>query len=176
MTRFQKHSRCKAGGFTLIEVLVVAAVIGLAATLTLVGYNIVFSRQLDSEVEKLNDWLEAVAESAVFRSMVLGVRADENVFQVVAYYDNRWFVLNGVEPFVLSADAQWEVETEEKIEFSQNLDDRDLEREPFAAFLPSGQALPDGQLNIHGADGETVVLSWDQNGDFEVLASNESNE
>ena len=164
----------KASGFTLIEILVVVAMIALASGMLVIGVNTIFSRQLDSEAEKMNDWFESVAESAVFQSSVLGVRGDEQIFRVVAYYDNRWFQLNDIVPFELSGDMHWDVETEERIDFGQSQAERDQEREPFVAFLPSGQALPAGKLNIHISGQESLSLSWDNNADFLVDLGEES--
>ena len=153
--------------------MVVVAIIALAAGVFVMGYNIVFSKQLDSEVGKINDWLEAVAESAVLQSSVLGVRVEDNLFEVVAYYDNRWFLINGFESYEVSEDMRWEIETEEKIEFGQSLDEIDQAREPFVAFLPSGQALPEGTLRIHLSGSGSAGLQWDQNADFALIASEE---
>lgn len=161
----------KTSGFSLIEILVVTAIIAIAMGGVVVGFNTIFARQLDSEAEKMSDWLGAVAESAVFQSSVLGIRGEENTLRVVAYYDNRWFHLIGIEPFELSEDMQWDVETEEDIEFGQSQADRDQEREPFVAFLPSGQALPAGTLNMHISGQESLSISWDVNADIVVGSS-----
>lgn len=155
-------------GFTLIEVLVVVVAIALASGIAVVSVKSVFSRELKSEADKMNDWFEAVAESSVFQSSVLGVLAEDNMFRVVAFYDNRWFHLSDIEAFELSDKLQWEVEAEDRIDFGQSQRDRDEEREPFVAFLPSGQALPAGKLNIHVSGEESLSISWDVNADFIV--------
>lgn len=161
----------KATGFTLVEILVVIVIVALASGAAVVGFNSVFARKLDSEAEKMGDWLEAVAESAVFQSSVLGVRGEGNSFRVVAYYDSRWFHLNDIESFELLEEVQWDIETEDLVEFGQSQVDRDQEREPFVAFLPSGQALPAGTLNLHFPGQDSLSVNWDVNADFIVGAT-----
>ena len=102
---------------------------------------------------------------------MLGVRSNQRGFDVVAYYDNRWFPLNDIESFSLSGEFEWQIETEEQIDFGVEIDDRDEDREPFIAFLPSGQAIPEGQVNLATDTGEPpAVIRWDRNADFEFLS------
>lgn len=160
-------------GFTLFEVMVVVAIIALSAAVFVVGFNVVDSKRLDSEVKKMNDWFNSIGETAVLQSSVLGIRAEENTFRVVAFYDNRWFLMNGLEAFQLSQELQWEVETEERIEFGQSTDEEDENREPFVAFLPSGQALPIGKITVHRSGQESAYLRWDEAAKFEILTTEE---
>jgi len=158
-------------GFTLLEIIVVCVIIALAMGAAVIGYNIVSGQRLSSEMEKMNDWFEAVAETAVFQSSVLGVRGEEGILSVVAYYDGRWYLQNNIPPFQMSGEFQWDVETEENIELGQDFvgeeGDRAEEREPFVAFLPSGQAIPEGRLNLYGTDRDSGFLSWDSNAEFD---------
>lgn len=156
-------------GFSLIELMVVLVIIVLGFTVMRVGFSIVFSRQLDSEVAKMEVWISAVAESAVFQSTVLGVRAEEASLSVVAFFENRWYQINGFESYEISPDYQWELETEERIQFGEYEDNED--REPFVAFLPSGQAIPSGTLTIYNSRAEAVALNWDEDANFEIQLS-----
>lgn len=154
-------------GFTLIEVMVTLAIVAVAFSMVTLGFNQIFAKQLDAEGEKLSDWMAMVAETAVFRSTVLGVQREEKVLNVVAFYDNRWFKLNGVESYTLPDEYDWSVEVEERLDFGQDLANEN--REPFVAFLPSGRAMPQGELSVFADDQDAVTLVWEENTNIELV-------
>lgn len=156
-----------SAGFTLVEIMVALAIIAIAFTLVTVGFNQIAAKNLDSEGEKLNDWMGLVAESAILRSAVLGVQREEQVLSVVAFYENRWFKLNGVEPFVVPEQYELQVEVQERIDFGQEFENED--REPFVAFLPSGRAMPAGELSVFVEGVDAVTLVWEEDANIELV-------
>ena len=157
----------------MIEILVVMVIIALAAGMLAIGFNIVVGQRLNSEVEKVAYWFESVSETAVFQASVLGVRANEQGFDVVAFYDNRWFPFNEIETFRLSGEFERQIETEERIDFGAEIDDREEDLEPFVAFLPSGQAIPPGSMSFFNDDQVPAVIRWDNSATFSLDGSEE---
>jgi general secretion pathway protein H len=68
--------RCGRSGFTLIEMLVVIVVIGLAAGVAVVNFGSDDRRAAEGEAKRLAAALEHAAELAQWRGEMLGVSAD----------------------------------------------------------------------------------------------------
>ena len=173
ITRSEIQSLRSHRGFTLIEIMVVIAIIALASASVVFGFNAVISQRLKSEVEKASYWFEAVSETAVFQASVLGIRSTEEGFDVVAFYDNRWYPFRDIEVFQLSGEFQLEIETEDLIDFGAEIDNREQDREPFVAFLPSGQAIPAGRMSFFNDDEPPAAISWDNNAEFDFVFGDE---
>jgi general secretion pathway protein H len=106
VTSARRHS-----GFTLIEVLVVVAVIAIAAGLIVVNLEGDDRRATEREAGRLAGALEHAASLAQWRSETLGFSADGSAYRFWRRgADNRWTALRDDEVLAARAlPAQWSV-------------------------------------------------------------------
>ena len=111
--------RTGAGGFTLVEVLVVLVVLGVFAGLTTLGIDAVLGRDAEREVERLRKVLELSADRASIRGTPLAIDLLPHGYRFSAQQTNReWSLLftprelaerawvGGLQPISLEVDGQ----------------------------------------------------------------------
>jgi type II secretion system protein H len=80
-------------GFSLVEVLVVLALMALFASVAGVGLARPQTGQLDEEAERLSAWLQAARERALLDGGTYAVRRQRTDLQLVFYHDYAWHVV-----------------------------------------------------------------------------------
>ncbi len=157
-------------GYTLIEIMVVIAVLALIATVAVGSINQTLNRRYSSEAEQFSIWLNQMSDMAVMQGAAFGVVGEVNkktkkITQLNAaiYYRNKWVKVSFPEPYVPGEGAtiSWVDDTAEseplffqqqpETETSNNDSELSLSKEkklitPFIAFLPDGYIEP--KLNV----------------------------
>ncbi len=157
-------------GYTLIEIMVVIAVLALIATVAVGSINQTLNRRYSSEAEQFSIWLNQMSDMAVMQGAAFGVVGEVNkktkkITQLNAaiYYRNKWVKVSFPEPYVPGEGAtiSWVDDTPEseplffqqqpETETSNNDSELSLSKEkklitPFIAFLPDGYIEP--KLNV----------------------------
>ena len=157
-------------GYTLIEIMVVIAVLALIATVAVGSINQTLNRRYSSEAEQFSIWLNQMSDMAVMQGAAFGVVGEVNkktkkITQLNAaiYYRNKWVKVSFPEPYVPGEGAtiSWVDDTPEseplffqqqpETETSNNDSELSLSKEkklitPFIAFFPDGYIEP--KLNV----------------------------
>ena len=181
------HSKCgRQNGYTLIEIMVVIAVLALIATIAAGSISQTMNRRYASEAEQFSVWLNQLADVAVMQGAAFGValKVDEKSKKVTdlsaaIYYRNQWVRVSFPEPVTLSDDAsiEWLPDNpDEKALFQQQQDplqnnindggDKSSKKKkpikPTLVFLPDGYAEPEGAFLLNYAGYETSYnYYWD---------------
>jgi prepilin-type N-terminal cleavage/methylation domain-containing protein len=124
------QTKCgRQNGYTLIEIMVVIAVLALIATIAAGSISQTMNRRYASEAEQLSTWLNQLADVAVMQGAAFGValevdKKSKKVTDLSAaiYYRNQWVRVSFPEPVALSDDAaiKWLPDNpDEKALFSQ---------------------------------------------------------
>ena len=173
-------------GYTLIEIMVVIAVLALIATVAVGSINQAMNRRYASEAEQLSIWLNQMSDMAIIQGAAFGVLAEadkksEKITQLNAaiYYRNKWVKVSFPDPYVLGKGAivSWTEETleDESLFFQQKTEGEDFSNElelktkeekklltPFIAFLPDGYVEPEVDMILRYENYEiTYSYSWD---------------
>ena len=172
-------------GYTLIEIMVVIAVLALIATVAVGSINQTLNRRYSSEAEQFSIWLNQMSDMAVMQGAAFGVVGEINkktkkITQLNAaiYYRNKWVKVSFPEPYIPGEGAliSWVDETPEdeplfiqqqEIESSSNDSELISSQEkklitPFIAFLPDGYVEPKLDVILRYENYEIIYnYSWD---------------
>lgn len=181
---FSKHDHQR--GYTLIEIMVVIAVLALIATVAVGSINQTLNRRYSSEAEQFSIWLNQVSDMAVMQGAAFGVVGEVNkktkkITQLNAaiYYRNKWVKVSFPEPYIPGEGAviSWVDDTPEseplffqqqpETETSNNDSELSLSKEkklitPFIAFLPDGYIEPELSVVLRYENYKIIYnYSWD---------------
>lgn len=173
-------------GYTLIEIMVVIAVLALIATVAVGSINQTLNRRYSSEAEQFSIWLNQISDMAVMQGAAFGVVGEVNkktkkITQLNAaiYYRNKWVKVSFPEPYVPGEGAtiSWVDDTPEseplffqqqpETETSNNDSELSLSKEkklitPFIAFLPDGYIEPKLDVILRYENYKIIYnYSWD---------------
>ena len=173
-------------GYTLIEIMVVIAVLALIATVAVGSINQTLNRRYSSEAEQFLIWLNQMSDMAVMQGAAFGVVGEVNkktkkITQLNAaiYYRNKWVKVSFPEPYVPGEGAtiSWVDDTPEseplffqqqpETETSNNDSELSSSQEkklitPFIAFLPDGYVEPKLDVILRYENYKIIFnYSWD---------------
>jgi len=173
-------------GYTLIEIMVVIAVLALIAAVAVGSINQTMNRRYASEAEQFSIWLNQMSDMAVMQGAAFGVVGEVNkktkkITQLNAaiYYRNKWVKVSFPEPYIPGEGAtiRWVDDTPEseplfflqqpETETLNNDSEPSLSKEkklitPFIAFLPDGYIEPELNVILRYENYKVIYnYSWD---------------
>lgn len=160
------RTRNSKSGFTLIEVLVVLVIVALAGSFLVIGYNQLLQRKASSQIEELQDWLEAAADISVLQSTVLGVTRIDNQLKLMAFFRGGWFLLADQISLDIDEDVQitW---PEELLDSAVTQGVEDDHPQPYLVLTPAGDILPEGQIGLRVGE-QQAQINWQESGEFSL--------
>ncbi len=168
----------RAAGFSLIELLVVVAIIGLFAGVAMLSLGVLGSdRELERETLRLRSLIDVLMEEAVLETRDYGVMFTESGYRFFIYDYRQLNWLDPAGDYFLSAH-----DLSEPLAMALTMDDRKIvlesefvphllqEPEPQVILLASGGITPFEAEFYRDPDGGRYVLTGTLDGSLEVTA------
>ena len=168
--------RARYGGFSLLELLVVVAIIGIFVGVTVLSVQITGEdRESEQEAFRLKSLLDLLREDALLRGTDYGVHFSENGYNFYYYdYARRSWLLPPADGLVIQHDLP------QALEMSVVVDDRDVVLEPApdldegetavpqVMILSTGEMTPFTLEIYRDALGPRFALTAEFNGNMEI--------
>jgi general secretion pathway protein H len=137
-------SRARAGGFTLLEILVVVVIVGVLATLATlsVGRRSLEGR-LDDEARRLHELMQLAGDEAVLQGMELGFAQTADGYAFLVMREGKWQPLEDAGPLrgrPVSRPLYLQLRVDGRPVAPLRLDDAKEELKPQVLLLSSGDA------------------------------------
>ncbi len=174
-------------GFTLVEVLVALAILAIGIGLVALGFRQLESRDLDTQAERIGLWMQSLSDRSVLEGGLYGFRVSGNQLQAVSWFDHQWFVVKHEGVLVLPENIQ--ARLGEDVESPGFIAEHDVPEpqegeadslsqaaepvEPLMVFMPSGEAMSDGEFFLQDSSGSIRAVFWRVDGEtgYESRAS-----
>ncbi len=133
-----------AGGFTLIEILIVIVIIGSLASLAVLNLGGADqTRQLETEARRLHAVLRMVAEDAIFQSEEYGLQIEEGSYRFLRLdpATGRWEAVTGRGYAAHQMPAEFEVRLEVEGDLPELVTTKQIDM-PSVLLLSSGEITP----------------------------------
>ena len=144
------YTRATAAGFTLLELLVVILIIGIALSLVVIRIG---GDQIEDELEReglrLQRLIVLASEEAVLQSQELGLQFQSDGYQFLVYQGDGWLPIAGDAIFrqrEMPPGVELELELEGRSVILDGSEDK-----PQIMILSSGELSP-FKLDLHAAD------------------------
>lgn len=175
-------------GYTLIEIMVVIAVLALIATIAAGSISQTLNRRYSTEAERLSIWFNQLSDFSVMQGAAFGVLSEidkkskrPTQLSAVIYYRNKWVKVSYPKPYIFGegADIEWVVDnpgneplvyqqaalaSREELQQSagRQAKGEDELLEPALAFLPDGYIEPEAVIELSFQDYESSYsYYWD---------------
>ena len=160
-------------GFTLVETLVVLVIMSVFTGVLVLAWQQVGSTEARQQQSNMVSWLNHLADTAVLEGGVYGVTLDGDRLLPRVWYRDEWRDFLGHEPLVVER-GRFEFIPELGSDIpSRSLFSSDTDgaaQEPALVLLPTGMAVPAGQLRLWAEDDSSLVVSWNFEDRFAVEA------
>ena len=145
--------KSKQAGFTLIEIMVVVFIIAIMAGLSFFALNQASDRRYSSQAENFLAWLEQLSDMAMLEGSAYGVKAADQGFQAVVFYNYAWYEVGVPEPFYFDDEIELSlVESDREARIIRRNPNNDDEKNrielPDIIMLPDGYIEPDMNLSL----------------------------
>ena len=170
------RARCRTVGFSLIELLVVVAIIGLFAGVAMLSLSVLGGdRELERETLRLRSLIDVLMEEAVLETRDYGVMFTESGYRFFVYDYQQLGWLDPAGDYFLSAH-----DLSEPLALALSMGDRAIELEsgfrppllevpePQVILLASGEITPFEAAFYRDTDGGSYVLTGLLDGSLEV--------
>jgi general secretion pathway protein H len=134
----------RAGGFTLLEILIVVVIIGVVASFALLSIGSrALEDRLDTEARRLHELLALAADEAVLQGVELGFVQTDEGYAFLALKDGRWLPLEAggtLRGRLLAEPLYLQLRVEGRPVKPVSLAEPDRELKPQVLLLSSGEA------------------------------------
>lgn len=155
--------RSGACGFTLLELLVVMALIGILGGVAMLSIRLLDGKALQAEAERLSEVLQLASQDAVLGGRVLGLFVSPTEYRVARYGRDGWSPLEAEPLFkhwVLADDLEFVLAPSSRAQTG--------DRDPFIVFLPNEIAEVPALVVSDRQSGDRIRIAQSIDGSFSL--------
>ena len=155
-------------GFTLLELLIVIAIIGIVISLVSLSTGLIGNVPLEREAKRLHALIDQVGKEAIIQSKVIGIHFEDDNYTFLQLQNDQWEML--------SEDNTFKTRTLPeplKLEHDFQSDDDSEQLKPMVFFLPTGETLPFEITLRDMNNNEKYIITLEYNGTVSMERNDE---